>query len=133
MPTKLLIMDDEASIVDYTKRLFQKRGYEAFGVSTAEEAIETFRRERPQICLLDIILDCSEINGIDVLRRIKEIDSNAVCVMVTQKSDEENIAKAKEYGASQYLIKPLSIEDLIRTIENASSAARGEGEGEADG
>jgi len=125
MVLKLMIMDDECSIVDYTKRLFDKRGYETFGATTGQEAIDLYEEKKPDICILDIILDDPTIDGIEVLAKIREINKDAICIMITQKSDEKNINKANELGAFRYLIKPLSIEDLIKNIEDAAKILEG--------
>ena len=111
---KLLVVDDELEICDFLKNFFGKAGFEVFSATNGQEAISTIDEERPQIALLDIKMP--GISGIEVLRRAKEIDHNIKIIMVTGVEDEEMVNLAKEYGASDYITKPFSLDYLENSV-----------------
>lgn len=114
---KLLIVDDEPSIVEVTKRYYEKRDLLTLGATDGPSAVEIFKKERPEFVLIDIHMPFSPIDGIEVLQQIKEIDKNANCIMATRIHDEESINRAKALGAKYYIIKPFEAEDLNQCIE----------------
>lgn len=114
---KLLIVDDEPAIVELTKRYYEKRDFLTFGATDGVAAVEVFRKERPEFSLIDIHMPFSAINGIEVLKQIKEIDKDANCIMATRIHDEESINRARALGAKYYIIKPFEAEDLDKCIE----------------
>jgi DNA-binding response OmpR family regulator len=114
---KLLIIDDEPSIVEVTKRYYEKRDFLTLGATDGPSAVEIFRKERPEFVLIDVHMPFSPIDGIEVLKQIKEIDKNANCIMATRIHDDESISRAKALGAKYYIIKPFEAEDLDQCIE----------------
>lgn len=113
---KLLVVDDEENIVYFTKKIYNKRGFITFGATDGITAVEIFKKERPLISLIDIYMPLSPIDGIEVLKRIKEIDKDALCIMVTYITEQDHIEQARQLGASAYLLKPLEPEDISKTI-----------------
>ena len=111
---KLLVVDDELEICDFLKIFFGKVGFEVLLATNGQEAISIIDKERPQIALLDIKMP--GISGIEVLRRAKEIDHNIKIIMVTGVEDEEMVNLAKEYGASDYITKPFSLDYLENSV-----------------
>jgi len=116
---KLLIVDDVEGIVDYSTELFKLRGHKAFGANNGTAAIEIFKKEKPDICLIDILLGAESIDGLEVLQEIKKIEPDAICIMITQITDQDKIDKAKKIGALHYLLKPLNVDDLKEVVEEA--------------
>jgi len=119
-PLKLLVVDDEEGIVDFVKKIYSRRGFVTFGATDGIKAVEIFRKERPQINLIDIHMPFSPIDGVETLRRIKEIDKGAICIMVTRITEKEKVEQSKQYGASSYILKPLELEDLDKAISEAA-------------
>ncbi len=117
---KLLVVDDEEGIVDFTKKIYARKGFVTFGATDGVSAVEIFKKEHPQINLIDVHMPYSPIDGIETLRQIKEIDKNAVCIMVTRITDKEKVEQAKRYGASAYVLKPLELEELDQVISEAA-------------
>ncbi len=113
---KLLIVDDEPDIVVYTRKIYEKKGFITFGATDGIAAVELFEKERPLVSLIDIHMPFSPIDGVEVLRRIKEIDKNAVCIMVTRITEKQKVEESKKYGASAYLLKPIDLNDLDKAI-----------------
>lgn len=121
---KLLVVDDEEAIVDFVKKLYDLEGFATFGATDGEKAVEIFKKERPQIAILDIFMPYSPIDGIEALRQIKEIDPNVACVMVTRITDKEKIEEAKKLGASHYVIKPVDLEELKKVVLEAKNSLK---------
>lgn len=122
---KVLVVDDENGLADYMQRILGLKGYTAFMETDGIYALNFFKSERPDIVLIDVDLGNSEINGVELLKRIKEIDKNTVCIMLTRITDEDSVAKAKEYGALHYLLKPLDSKDMVAAVDEAAGLIQG--------
>jgi DNA-binding response OmpR family regulator len=117
---KVLVVDDEEGLADFMQKILQLEGYMAFMETDGMGAVNFFKAERPDIILIDVALGYSKIDGIEVLKRIKEMDQNAMCLMVTRVTDEETVKKAKEFGAMHYVLKPLDRKDIIAVVKEAA-------------
>ncbi|PIU40814.1 MAG: hypothetical protein COS99_08665 [Candidatus Omnitrophica bacterium CG07_land_8_20_14_0_80_42_15] len=111
---KILVIDDETDVCEFTKSFFKKRGFEVFTSTSGEKGISIAQEMKPDIVLLDIIM--KDIDGITVLKRIKEIGSSAIVIMVTAIDDIGKMEEAKKLGAVAYLTKPLILAELERKI-----------------
>lgn len=118
-PLKLLVVDDEEAIVHYTRKIFERKGFLTFGATDGIAAVEIFDKERPHISLIDVHMPFSPIDGVETLRRIKEIDQNALCLMVTRITDKDKVDDSRRYGALAYLKKPLDLEQLENAVAMA--------------
>lgn len=117
---KLLVVDDEEAIVDFVKKLYDLEGFDTFGATDGAKAVEIFKKEKPQIAVLDIFMPYSPFDGIEALRQIKAIEPKTICIMVSRITDKEKIEEAKKLGAEHYVIKPVDLEDLKRVINGAA-------------
>lgn len=117
---RIFIVEDEEGLADFMCRVLKMNGYDAFYATDGLKAVELFKTERPQLTLIDIDLGYSEINGIEVLKRIKEIDSEVVCLMTTRITDDESVEQAKKLGALHYILKPLGSQDLVTAVNEAA-------------
>ncbi len=120
LPLKLLVVDDEPEIVVYTRKIYEKKGFITFGATDGIAAVELFKKERPSISLIDIHMPFSQIDGVEVLRRIKAIDKDAACIMVTRITEKQKVEESKKYGANAYLLKPIDLEDLDKAISEVT-------------
>lgn len=111
---KLLIVDDDLPTCDFLSRYLGKRDYRIFTANDGEKALSIVKEKQPNIILLDIKMPGS--SGMTVLQKIKEIDKTAKVIMMTAVKDEAMIELAKEYGASDYITKPFSLEHLEKDI-----------------
>ena len=123
--SKLLIVDDEIDIREFAKRFFVKRGIEVLTASGGIEAIKIIDEHKPDLVLLDVQME--EINGIEVLKRLR-VDKNDVnVIMVTGAEDPSIINEANDLGVKGYVHKPLVLEELEKIVLfelNKSSAHR---------
>ncbi|MFH1075950.1 MAG: response regulator, partial [Pseudomonadota bacterium] len=110
---KLLAVDDEELIQVSLCKFFRNRGYETYGASTGEEALDLIKKVRPHLVLLDVMLDPSGMDGFDVLEKIKQIDKTIKVIIITGRAtDKASIEKATQLGANDFLTKPLDYEKL---------------------
>ncbi|GAQ93866.1 response regulator receiver domain-containing protein [Thermodesulfovibrio aggregans] len=113
---KVLIIDDEFELVSTLTERLNLRGYDATGVTKYSDAVK-FLNEIPDVVILDIGLP--DMDGLEVLKKIKEINSSIQVIMLSGYGDNEKINKSLMHGAFDYLIKPVDIEDLVSKIESA--------------
>jgi len=121
-PLKLLVIDDEEGIVDFTQRIYKRKGFITFGATDGITAVEIFKKERPQINLIDVHMPFSPIDGIETLKRIKEIDKDAICIMVTRITEKDAVEQSRKLGASAYVLKPLELAELDKVISEVTKA-----------
>ena len=111
---KLLIVDDEIDIREFARSFFRKRSITVFTASGGGEALEIIEHEKPDLVLLDVRME--EINGIDLLRKVREKGNQVKVVMVTGVEDEATINDAKSLGVVNYIHKPLILEELEKVV-----------------
>lgn len=114
---KVLIVEDEESLLKLESILLTSKGYEVKGVSNGQAALDAFAEERPDLVLLDIMLP--EIDGFEVCRRIKENPEtkDIPVVMLTAKKSREDMARGEKVGADWYITKPFKSAMVIKTIQ----------------
>ncbi len=111
---KILTVDDQMGIDSFFYEFFTVRNYEVFNATSGKKAIEIVQKERPRIILLDI--NMRGMDGIETLKKIREIDKECAIIMVTGVKDEDTMKRAKELGADDYITKPLSLEYLDKVV-----------------
>ncbi|WAA09642.1 response regulator [Fervidibacillus albus] len=116
MDRKILIVDDQFGIRMLLTELFQKEGYETFQASNGIKAIENVKNVRPNLVLLDIKIP--GMDGIDILKELKEIDRNIKVIMMTAYGEMDMIQEAMELGAVAYFTKPFDIVELKKTVKS---------------
>jgi len=113
---KLLLVDDEEDFITALAERLRIRSYEARTVTSGEAALLEIGNERPDVVILD--LKMPGMDGLEVLREIKTRDPSIYVIMVTGSVDEHVGEQAMEAGATNYLVKPLDIEDLVGMLED---------------
>ncbi len=121
---KVLILDDEEGIVDFMGRILQVRGFEICQACNGEAAVRIFEEQRPDICVLDVHLKDSVIDGVETLARIKAIDSNAICIMVTRITDQATVDRSRALGVTEYLFKPIDTKELLGVIARVAETVQ---------
>ena len=115
---KILVVDDEKDICDFVFAFFSLRGFKVYCATSGEEALNIAKREDPLIILQDVRM--AGIDGLETLRRMKELRPNNRVIMVTGADEVDKINKAKKFGADGYITKPLILDDLVRAVQEAS-------------
>jgi len=114
---KILIVEDEESLLKLESILLTSKGFEVRGVSNGADALKAIAEEVPDLVLLDIMLP--ELDGFEVCRRIKgqEATRNLPVIMLTAKKSREDMARGEEVGADWYITKPFKSAMVIETIQ----------------
>ncbi|HSB07477.1 MAG TPA: response regulator [Thermodesulfobacteriota bacterium] len=116
---KILIIDDERPIRETLEMFLREKGYEVLTSENGERGLEAVQRERPNIVILDIRLP--GMNGLEVLRRIKEKQDDIHVIMITAYHDMETTDQAMKLGAYKYIHKPLDVDEFEIAIEKVVS------------
>lgn len=114
MGKKVLIIDDDAEIGALCKRFLESEGYNVFFCQDGKEGLNQLEREIFDVVLLDVQM--REMDGFTVLSTIRK-KKNIPVVIITAFGTMENAIRALRLGASDFLVKPFSLEDLMSTIE----------------
>ena len=128
-PGKILLVDDEREFVETLSERLLMRNMDASVVYDGEQALELLQKEVPEIMVLDLMMP--GIDGMEVLRRVKESHPQVEVIMLTGHGSEKDRKACKEAGAFEYLQKPVDIEDLSLVMRKAAAKARGVPAGEA--
>jgi two-component system, NtrC family, response regulator AtoC len=115
MADTILIVDDEESIRFSFSEAFKGDGYHVLEAANTTDCMEMVREHAPDLVLLDLKLP--DGNGIDLLRRIKELHSHIVVIMITGHGDVRSAVEAMRAGAFHYKEKPIDIDDLRETMK----------------
>ena len=111
---KLLVAEDERKICRVLESFFAERGFNVLLAHDGKGALSCIREERPHLVFLD--LHMPGLNGLEVLKEAHEMDDTIKIIVITAIADEETIQKAKSLGASDYVIKPFSLEYLKEEV-----------------
>ena len=115
---KVLVIDDERPILEMLELSLSSEGYEVLTAENGEIALELFMEHRPRLVLTDIKMP--GIDGLEVLRRIKDMDDEVEVIVITGHGDMNTAVSALKYGASDFVTKPLRDEVLMVAIERAN-------------
>jgi len=114
---KILIVEDEESLLKLESILLTSRGYEVKGVADGKAALTAVMEVKPDLVLLDIMLP--EVDGFEVCRQIKsnEATKHIPVIMLTAKKSREDMARGEQVGADWYITKPFKSAMVIETIQ----------------
>jgi len=117
MSKKILIADDEPSIVAAVEFLLQRGGYEVYVARNGEEALRAVERELPDLVLLDVMMPVK--SGYEVCTRIREHPDwrHIKVIMLSAKGRDAEVTRGLSLGADVYITKPFSTRDLIARID----------------
>ena len=113
MAYKILVVDDDAGIREGLEIHLQAHGFNVANCPDGSSALETFLAERPELVLLDWMLPGKD--GVEVCKEIRAVSGTPI-IMLTAKSETEEIQRALEAGADDYIVKPFDPKSLIERI-----------------
>jgi two-component system response regulator CpxR len=122
MPPKVLLVDDEKEYVETLSERLQMRKFGAAVAHDGEEAMLLVAKDEPEVMVLDLRMP--GIDGLDVLRRVKNERPQITVIVLTGHGTEKDEALSRELGAFCYLEKPVNIETLAEAIKKASEQRR---------
>lgn len=119
---RILIVDDSPTEVHVLKTMLEKNGFEILEANSGEEGIETAKRERPDVILMDIVMP--GLNGFQATRQLTKDDVTGAIpvIIVTTKDQETDRVWGMRQGAKDYITKPAAESDLVGKINAVLSA-----------
>lgn len=114
--TRVLIVDDEPSILLSIEFLMKKEGYEVYIARDGDEAITLIKSKKPHIVILDLMMP--KVDGYEVCNFIRSEDSTSQTkiIILSAKNSEEDIEKGYRHGANLYIAKPFSTRSLVKKV-----------------
>jgi DNA-binding NtrC family response regulator len=119
MPMEILVVDDDQATRQWIGSVLEAEGYICHRARNRQEAESFLHRGEVDLALVDIYLGAD--NGVDFLRNIKTLQPDCDCVMMTAHASVETMARAVKDGATEYLGKPLRIDDLLALVRRLES------------
>ena len=116
---KILVADDELSMREFLKILLTKEGHEVICAADGEEALSLFQAHPCDLLVSDIKM--AKVDGLELLRKVKEFRPNMAVVMITAYGSPEDAIAAMKAGAYDYLTKPFKLKEIKSVIHNALS------------
>jgi DNA-binding response OmpR family regulator len=119
---RILVVDDEADILDLLSELLGESGYEVVRASDGREAIRALFQTQPDLVLLDVAMP--ELDGWQTIERIRDV-SDLPVLMLTARASEDDKVRGLRAGANDYVTKPFSTRELLARIEALLRAHKG--------
>ena len=116
---RILIADDEPSILSFVKKTLTDEGYNVFTASDGRQACEIAEREQVHLALLDLVMP--NMTGVEALKQMKERDPDIRIMIMTAFATAETAVEAMKQGALDYLIKPFALEEMKMHVKRALS------------
>ncbi len=118
--TKILVIDDEQGIRNLLDTLLRRKGYDVVLAESGRQGLELFRRERPDVIVLD--LKMPEMDGLTVLRQIKNLDPGKPVIILTGAGTAQAEQQVRALGVTEYVEKEFSLhllgDSLKRLLNN---------------
>jgi DNA-binding response OmpR family regulator len=111
---KILIVDDEPNIVSTVRAYLEREGYAVLEANDGQQALEVFRREKPDLIILDLMLP--RVDGLEVCRQIRR-SSDVPIIMLTARREDADKLVGLEIGADDYVTKPFSPRELVARVK----------------
>jgi two-component system response regulator VicR len=115
MSAKILIVDDEAPIIDVLSYNLQRANYQVVTATDGEQAVSWARQEQPDLIILDLMLPL--LDGLEVCRILRR-ERDVPIIMLTARDAEIDRVVGLELGADDYVVKPFSVRELVARVKN---------------
>jgi DNA-binding response OmpR family regulator len=124
---KVLYVEDELFLGKIVKESLETRGFEVAMEDDGGKVISLFKKESPDICVLDVMLPNK--SGFELASEIRKLNSDIPVIFLTAKTQTEDVIHGFKLGANDYIRKPFSMEELIVRIENALRVKKDDADG----
>ncbi len=114
MPSRILVVDDDKALLEMIGLVLRNEGYDVIDCSDGNEAFRSFQKHEPNLVLLDVMLPGKD--GIEICELIRRV-SNVPVVMLTARSDTEDVVRGLEAGADDYVPKPFKPKELVARVK----------------
>jgi DNA-binding response OmpR family regulator len=112
---KVLVVDDEPTIVEVVGRYMERAGYETHSAFDGPEALRLAGLYRPDLVVLDVMLP--GLDGIEVMRRLQEDGPRTAVILLTARGEESDRLVGLRHGADDYVVKPFSPAELVARVD----------------
>lgn len=120
---KLLVVDDEPTIREIVASKLRRAGYSVFDAATAEEGLGIYKKVRPDLLLLDVMLPGR--SGYDLARAVRR-ETQTPIIFLTARASEQDKVEGLELGGDDYVVKPFSMAELLARVKAVLRRASGE-------
>jgi len=111
---KILVVDDDPAFVRLVEQVLAQKGYEVLNASSGEEGLRLLFVHRPDMVLLDVVMP--RMDGWQTCSRIRDISDIPIIMLTGKQKSEEDIVRGLDYGADEYLIKPVGGKELVGRV-----------------
>jgi DNA-binding NtrC family response regulator len=118
---KVLLIDDEVTMVQMVTELLRREGHEVFPFSSYAAAVETLETQCPELVITDLYLDKTRTHGLEILQKARALNPPSTVIVITAYATIETAVDAMKKGAFDYLEKPFKVDDLRLCIQRALS------------
>ena len=115
----MLLVDDARFMRKILADIFEKKGYEIIEAQDGKDAIDKYKKVKPDLVTMDIIMP--QMDGIEAVKNIIALDNNAKIIMITAIGQEGKMKQAVEAGAIGYIVKPFHPSKVLEEVKNALS------------
>jgi len=112
---KILVVDDELVFCELLKTLLKSHGHEVLTANDGRQALEVFKRHRPQFTMLDLRMP--EMSGLEVLKQIRAMDTKAAVMILTAWGSDALELQARKLGVTDFLSKSLSLDTIVASLQ----------------
>jgi DNA-binding response OmpR family regulator len=123
--TRILLAEDDENLGSLLREYLQAKSYDTHWLKDGEQAFKSFKRNKYEICILDIMMPVKD--GFTLAREIRIIDPEVPIIFLTAKSMKDDVLEGFSIGADDYITKPFSMEELLFRIEAILRRTRGPG------
>ncbi len=116
-PMRVLVVDDEPAIRRFLRTSLTAQGYQVSEASNGQTALEMFRRDAPDVLVLDLGLP--DIDGFQIIKQLRENGSAAPIIVLSSRADEVGKVRALDLGADDYVTKPFGVDELLARLRTA--------------
>jgi two-component system KDP operon response regulator KdpE len=117
MEKKILVVDDEPAQIRLADQVLTNKGYEVLKAGSGQEALRAIFEHKPDLVLLDVVMP--GIDGWQTCSRIREVSDVPVIMLTGKRNSEDDIVRGLDYGADDYLSKPLGNQELVARVRAA--------------
>ncbi len=119
---KVLIIDDEPAVRDAYAGKLRSVGLEVLVASNGDEGLRMFDSEHPDLLVVDMVMP--QVDGLTVVRRVRESSQTPILIFTAQATQEEEIIEGLEAGADEYLVKPIRLNEFAARVQALLRRAR---------
>jgi two-component system, OmpR family, KDP operon response regulator KdpE len=116
-PVRVLVVDDEPAILRFLRVGLGSQGYQVIEAENAESALDVIRQRRADLLVLDLGLP--DMDGLEVIRRIRDGGSMLPVIVLSSRNDEAAKVQALDLGADDYITKPFGVDELLARVRAA--------------